>query len=68
MGFPHTPFLTVIANLTTLSTVSANRWGKIGLRLEYQRKMLSVLVWPMTTVPVMVRPVRLAPSSVRVTT
>ena len=68
MGFPHTPFLTVIANLTTLSTVSANRWGKIGLRLEYQREMLSVLVWPMTTVPVMVRPVRLAPSSVRVTT
>ncbi len=68
MGFPHTPFLTVIANLTTLSTVSANRWGKIGLRLEYQRGILAVLVWPMTTVPVMVRPVRLAPSSVRVTT
>ncbi len=42
--------------------------GKIGLRLEYQRGILSVLVWPMTTVPVMVRPVRLAPSSVRVTT
>ena len=68
MGFPHTPFLTIIANLTTSSTVSANRWGKIGLWLEYQRGMLSVLVWPMTTVPVMVRPVRLAPSSVRVTT
>ena len=68
MGFPHTPFLTVIANLTTLSTVSANRWGKIGLRLEYQREILAVLVWPMTTVPVMVRPVRFAPSSVRVTT
>ena len=68
MGFPHTPFLTVIANLTTLSTVSANRWGKIGLRLEYQREILAVLVWPMTTVPVIVRPVRLAPSSVRVTT
>ena len=68
MGFPHTPFLTVIANLTTLSTVSADRWGKIGLRLEYQREILAVLVWPMTTVPVIVRPVRLAPSSVWVTT